>query len=81
MDNDIKLSPEQIKNLLSSLKSTDKSKTTNIDEFASQNLNERQAEMLKNAMKNPKIISAMMSSPQIKQLISKLKGDEIKNEP
>lgn len=75
MDNDIKLTPEQIKNLLTNLKSTDKNKTIDVNEFASKNLNERQAEMLKSAMKNPKIISAMMSSPQIKQLIDKLKGD------
>ncbi|MCM1365302.1 MAG: hypothetical protein NC122_00135 [Faecalibacterium sp.] len=80
MDNDTKLSPEQIKNLLTNLKSSDKDKTVDINDFASKNLNERQAQMLKNAMKNPKIISAMMSSPQIKQLIEKLKGAETEDE-
>lgn len=80
MDNDAKLSPEQIKNLLTNLKSSNKDETVDINDFASKNLNERQAQMLKAAMKNPKIISAMMSSPQIRQLIEKLSGDENKDE-
>ncbi len=80
MDNEIKLSEEQIKNLISNLKSVDKDKKTDIAEFAKQNLNERQAQMLKNAMKNPKIIGAMLSSPQMKQLLEKLKGENGKNE-
>lgn len=80
MDNDIKLTQEQINNLLTALKSTNDDQTVNINEFASKNLNERQAQMLKNAMKNPKIIGAMMASPQIRQLMEKLKGESNKNE-
>lgn len=43
MDNDIKLTQEQINNLLTALKSTNDDQTVNINEFASKNLNERQA--------------------------------------
>ena len=80
MDNETKLTPEQIKKLLASLKSNEKEKSVNVDDFISKNLNERQTEMLKSAMKNPKIISAMMSSPQVKQLLEKLKGESGKDE-
>lgn len=69
MDNETKLSREQLNEMLSSLKKTDDQ--VNVNDFINEHLNEKQADALKNAMKNPELIKSILSSPQAKKIIEK----------
>lgn len=80
MDNETKLSKEQLDALLSDLGRAKETDRVNVDEFAGKHLNEKQIQALKKAMKNPDLIRSILSSPQAKKLLEKLKGDEKNNE-
>lgn len=75
MDNETKLSKEQLQGLISDLKNSKDNSQINIDEFAKKHLNEKQAQKLKQAMNNPDLMK-FLSSPQAKKLLEKLKGDD-----
>ncbi len=69
MDNETKLSSQQLDEMLSSLKKTDEQ--VNVNDFINEHLNEKQADALKNVMKNPELIKSILSSPQAKKIIEK----------
>ena len=71
MDNETKLSSEQISQLLSSLRNGKKDEQVNVDEFVNEHLSNEQAAAFKNVLKNPDMIKAMLSSPQAKKLMEK----------
>ena len=56
--------------MLSSFKKTDEQ--VNVNDFINEHLNEKQADALKNVMKNPELIKSILSSPQAKKIIEKL---------
>lgn len=74
MDNETKLSQEQLQSLISDLKRTGDGASVNVDDFAKRHLNEKQTEKLKEAMKNPNLMN-FLSSPEAKKILDKLKGD------
>lgn len=80
MDNETNLSKEQLDALLSDLRQAKETDRVNVDEFAGKHLNEKQTQALKKAMKNPELIKLILSSPQARKLLEKLKGDEKKDE-
>lgn len=80
MDNETNLSKEQLDALLSDFIKSKDSDKVNIEEFARKHLNEKQTEVLKRTMKNPELIKSILSSPQAKKLLEKLKGDGKKDE-
>ena len=80
MDNETNLSKEQMNSILSELKKTKETDRVNVDEFAKKHLNEKQTAALKQAMKNPELIKSILSSPQAKKFLERLKGDEKKDE-
>ncbi|MGN1195043.1 MAG: hypothetical protein ACI4SB_06130 [Acutalibacteraceae bacterium] len=80
MDNETNLSKEQLDAIISDFNKSKESDKVNIDEFAKKHLNEKQTEALKKAMKNPELVKSILSSPQAKKLLEKLKGDGKKDE-
>lgn len=80
MDNETKLSKEQLEKLISDFKKSGSDDKVNVDEFAKKHLNERQAEALKRAMANPALLKSVLSSPQAKKIIEKLKGESKNDE-
>lgn len=80
MDNETNLSKEQLDAILSDFNRSKETDKINVDEFARKHLNEKQTEALKKAMKNPELIKMLLSSPQAKKLLEKLKGDGKKDE-
>lgn len=80
MDKETNLSKEQLDALISDFNQSKETDKVNVDEFARKHLNEKQTEALKKAMKNPELIKSILSSPQAKKLIEKLKGDGKKDE-
>lgn len=71
MDNETKLSNEQISELFSFLKSDKKDERESVDSFVKEHLSNEQAAALQNALKNPAMIKMLLSSPQAKKLIEK----------
>ena len=71
MDNETKLSSEQISWLLSSLKKGKKDEQVNVDEFVNEHLTNEQAAAFRNVLKNPDMIKSILSSPQAKKLMEK----------
>lgn len=80
MDNETNLTKEQMNAILSEFKKSKETDKVNVDEFAKKHLNEKQASALKQAMKDPQLIKSILSSPQAKKLLEKLKGDGKKDE-
>ena len=71
MDNETKLSSEQISELLSSLKNGKKDEQVNVSEFVNEHLTNEQAAAFQNVLKNPAMIKSILSSPQAKKLMEK----------
>ena len=80
MDNETNLTKEQLNAILSEFKQSKETDNVNVDEFAKKHLNEKQTAALKQAMKDPQLIKSILSSPQAKKLLEKLKGDGKKDE-
>lgn len=74
MDNEIKLTDEQIKQLISDFKKTTADKTTDVDVFAKQHLNDQQAQAFKKLMSNPSLIKSVLASDKAKKLLEILKN-------
>lgn len=79
MDNDAKLSKDQIKNLLFEFKNADKNSSVNTNDFLKQHLNENQAQTIKNVLSNPQLMKKILSSQKTQDFLKQLKGEE-KNE-
>ena len=76
MDNDTKLSKEQIKNLVSDFNSGE---NVSADEFLKKHLNEKQRESIISALKNPEMLRQILSSQKAKDIMKTLEGEN-KNE-
>lgn len=76
MDNDTKLSEEQIKNLVSDFK---KEKKGSAEDFMKKHLTEKQRESIISALKNPEMLRQILSSQKAKDIMRVLK--EEKDEP
>lgn len=76
MDNDTKLSKEQIKNLISDFKNGE---NASADEFMKKHLSEKQRENIVSALKNPEMLRQILSSQKAKDIMKAL-GGENKNE-
>ena len=76
MDNDTKLSKEQIKNLVSDFKSGE---NVSADEFLKKHLNEKQRESIISVLKNPEMLRQILSSQKAKDIMKTLEGEN-KNE-
>lgn len=71
MDNETKLSSQQLNEMISSLKNTNSTDKVDVNDFVNKHLNEKQADALQNVMKNPELIKSILSSPQAKRIIEK----------
>lgn len=80
MDNDTKLSKEQIKNLVSEFKNSEKDGKVSTDAFLKKHLNENQRENIISALKNPEMLKEILSSQKAKDIMKALKGEK-ENEP
>lgn len=79
MDNDIKLSKEQLKNLIDEFKAADKSDSVSTDAFLKKHLSDSQAKAIKNVLSNPELLKNILNSQKAKDIMEKLKGEN-KNE-
>lgn len=79
MDNDIKLSKEQLKNLIDEFKAADKSDSVSTDDFLKKHLSDSQAKAIKNVLSNPELLKNILNSQKAKDIMEKLKGEN-KNE-
>lgn len=76
MENDTKLSKEQIKKLIDDFKSSTKNGKTDVDEFAKKHLTEEQTDAFKKLLNNPQLIRSILASDKAKEILKKLKGEE-----
>lgn len=75
MDNGTKLSPEQIKNLLSAFKNAGANDTVNADDFIKNNLSPAQAQAVKKIMGDPELMKKIISGKKTKEMFERLKGE------
>lgn len=76
MDNETKLSKEQVKKLIDEFKNSTANGKTNVDEFAKKHLTEEQTVAFKNLLNNPQLIKSILASDKAKEILKKLKGDD-----
>ncbi|MDO4379514.1 MAG: hypothetical protein Q4D20_01440 [Clostridia bacterium] len=78
MDNETKMNTEKIRELFEKEKEKEKSGVLDVGSFIDENLSPSDAEKLKSAMKNPKLIKSILSSPQAQKFFEKF-SDKGKN--
>lgn len=78
MDNETKMNTEKISELFEKAKEKEKSGVLDVGSFIDENLSPSDAEKLKSAMKNPKLIKSILSSPQAQKFFEKF-SDKGKN--
>lgn len=69
MDNETKLTPEQINTMIEELKNGNANANVNIEEFAKNHLNEKQMKSLKLLLSNPQLIRSILASDKAKQFL------------
>lgn len=69
MDNETKLSAQQINSMLEELKNGGSDASVNIEEFAKNHLNEKQMKSLKTILNNPQLIRSILASDKAKQFL------------
>lgn len=76
MDNETKMTNEKINELFRKAKEKEKEKggVLNVSSFIDENLSPDDAQKLKNAMKDPKLIKSILSSPQAQKFFEKFSG-------
>ena len=74
MDNETKMTNEQINELFRKAKEKEKGGVLNVSSFIDENLSPEDAQKLKNAMKDPKLIKSILSSPQAQKFFEKFSG-------
>ena len=74
MDNETKMTNEQINELFLKAKEKEKGGVLNVSSFIDENLSPDDAQKLKNAMKDPKLIKSILSSPQAQKFFEKFSG-------
>ncbi|MGN0468933.1 MAG: hypothetical protein ACI4GY_09440 [Acutalibacteraceae bacterium] len=76
MDNETKLTDEQIKKLISDFKNTTADGQTDVDEFTKSHLTQSQAAAFKKLLSNPQLIKTILASDKAKQILKQLKDSE-----
>ena len=76
MDNETKLSKDQIKNLVSDFRDG----KSNTDDFMKKHLSEEQRQKIISTLKNPEMLKQILSSDKAKNIMKTLQGEN-KNEP
>ncbi|MCI7334380.1 MAG: hypothetical protein MSH34_05570 [Oscillospiraceae bacterium] len=74
MDNETKMTNEQINELFRKAKEKEKGGVLNVSSFIDENLSPEDAQKLKSAMKDPKLIKSILSSPQAQKFFEKFSG-------
>ena len=74
MDNETKMTNEQITELFRKAKEKEKGGVLNVSSFIDENLSPEDAQKLKSAMKDPKLIKSILSSPQAQKFFEKFSG-------
>ncbi len=74
MDNETKMTNEQINELFRKAKEKEKGGVLNVSSFIDENLSLEDAQKLKSAMKDPKLIKSILSSPQAQKFFEKFSG-------
>ena len=74
MDNETKMTNEQINELFRKAKEKEKGGVLNVSSFIDEKLSPEDAQKLKSAMKDPKLIKSILSSPQAQKFFEKFSG-------
>ena len=74
MDNETKMTNEQINELFRKAKEKEKGGVLNVSSFIDENLSPEDSQKLKSAMKDPKLIKSILSSPQAQKFFEKFSG-------
>ncbi len=74
MDNETKITNEKITELFQKAKEKEKGGVLNVGSFIDENLSPSDAQKLKSAMKDPKLIKSILSSPQAQKFFEKFSG-------
>lgn len=74
MDNETKITNERINELFQKAKEKEKGGVLNVGSFIDENLSPSDAQKLKSAMKDPKLIKSILSSPQAQKFFEKFSG-------
>ena len=74
MDNETKITNEKINELFQKAKEKEKGGVLNVGSFIDENLSPSDAQNLKSAMKDPKLIKSILSSPQAQKFFEKFSG-------
>lgn len=69
MDNETKLTPEQINTMIEELKNGNPDANVNIEEFAKNHLSEKQMKSLKMLLSNPQLIRSILASDKARQFL------------
>ena len=77
MDNETNLNSQKINELFQKAKEKEKSGVLDVGAFIDENLSQTDAQKLKSAMKDPKLIKSILSSPQAQKFFERFsKGKE-----
>ncbi len=71
MDNETNLNEQKINELFKKAKSEEKKGVLDVGAFIEENLSESDAQKLKSAMKDPKLIKSILSSPQAQKFFER----------
>ena len=74
MDNETKITNEKINELFQKAKEKEKGGVLNVGSFIDENLSPSEGQKLKSAMKDPKLIKSILSSPQAQKFFEKFSG-------
>ena len=74
MDNETKITNEKRNELFQKAKEKEKGGVLNVGSFIDENLSPSDAQKLKSAMKDPKLIKSILSSPQAQKFFEKFSG-------
>ena len=71
MDNEPKLSPQQLQSLLAMLQSKESEEGVDVNAFVNAHLTAGQAAAVRRLLQNPTLVKALLNSPQAKKLAEK----------
>jgi hypothetical protein len=69
MDNETKLSPQQIQSLLAALQSEKSGETVDVNAFVGAHLTAEQADAVRRLLQNPTLVKALLNSSKAKKLM------------
>lgn len=69
MDNETKLSPQQLQSLLAALRSEKSGESVDINAFVNAHLTAEQAAAVQRLLQNPTLVKALLHSPQAKKMM------------